>query len=152
MSTVDQIMAIMVSAFDPVWGETWNRRQVSDAIVMPNTHAVLIDTSGQRISKDTQVDAVGFALTKYVPAEEELLLIAVRPEFRRRGIGRRLIDLLVTDARERGAERIFLEMRENNPAASLYGEVGFEPIGRRKAYYLLADGSRLDAITYGLTV
>jgi len=81
-----------------------------------------------------------------------LLLIAVRPELRGKGLGQRLIALLSAEARSRGATRIFLEMRENNPAASLYTKVGFEPIGRRKSYYLLANGSRMDAITYGLTI
>ena len=56
--------------------------------------------------------------------------------------------LLADDARTRGAERLFLEMRENNPAASLYRAAGYKPVGRRRAYYKLSDGSRLDAITF----
>ena len=41
-------------------------------------------------------------------------------------------------------------MRENNPARSLYESNGFAPIGRRKNYYRLGDGARMDAITFGL--
>ena len=41
-------------------------------------------------------------------------------------------------------------MRENNPARSLYESNGFGPIGRRKEYYRLADGARMDAITFAL--
>jgi ribosomal-protein-alanine N-acetyltransferase len=63
-----------------------------------------------------------------------------------------MLSQLKIDARARGASRIFLEMRENNPAKVLYLQVGFEPIGRRKAYYLLSDGNRMDAITYGLSI
>jgi len=51
-------------------------------------------------------------------------------------------------ARDAGAERIFLEMRANNPAEHLYRECGFEPIGRRPDYYRTLDGTKLDAITF----
>jgi ribosomal-protein-alanine N-acetyltransferase len=39
-------------------------------------------------------------------------------------------------------------MRANNPAESLYRACGFEPIGRRPAYYRTLDGAKLDAITF----
>ena len=84
------------------------------------------------------------------PGEEEILLIAVEPAARRCGVGRALIAMLAANARLRGAERLFLEMRENNPARSLYESNGFAPIGRRKNYYRLGDGARMDAITFGL--
>ena len=43
---------------------------------------------------------------------------------------------------------MFLEMRDNNHAITLYRAAGFEPIGRRKAYYRLPSGEFLDAITF----
>ena len=64
--------------------------------------------------------------------------------------GRQLDADLLADERQRGAERLFLEMRENNPARTLYEAQGFVPIGRRKNYYSLGDGARMDAITFGL--
>ncbi|MEE1877230.1 GNAT family N-acetyltransferase [Erythrobacteraceae bacterium 1XM1-14] len=151
---VDQIMEVMQAAFDPAWGEAWNRRQIEDSLAMPNVFVLLVDSSGDLVNADAGASglAAGFVLARHAPGEEELLLIAVRPEFRRRGIGEALIRQLAQDARARGAERIFLEMRENNPASSLYHKVGFEPIGRRKAYYLFADGTRMDAITFGLSI
>ena len=82
------------------------------------------------------------------PGEEELLLIAVAPEHRGKGLGTRLLHQVLEDARNRGAERVFLEMRFNNPAIELYQKAGFTPIGRRKHYYNLPDGSRIDAITF----
>jgi ribosomal-protein-alanine N-acetyltransferase len=77
-----------------------------------------------------------------------LLLIAVIPEARGQGLGACLIELLFANAAERGASRVFLEMRSNNPAEALYRRAGFEPIGQRKDYYRLATGDRLDAITF----
>ncbi|WP_427969572.1 GNAT family N-acetyltransferase [Altererythrobacter sp.] len=148
---IDQIMMVMEAAFDPAWGEAWNRRQVTDALTMPNTFALLVDENGN-IVRPMGSPAVGFVMTRNAPGEEELLLIAVMPEHRRKGIGRRLIEHLSTAARGRGARHIFLEMRSNNPAEALYRLVGFEPIGRRRDYYLLADGQRMDAITFGLSI
>jgi ribosomal-protein-alanine N-acetyltransferase len=143
---VDQIMAIMESAFDPQWGEAWNRRQVEDALLLPNTFAILNIDDGQ------DETATGFLVTRHAPGEEELLLIAVDPKYRRKGAAQKMLSQLMIDARSRGASRIFLEMRENNPAKELYLSVGFEPIGRRRAYYLLSNGNRMDAITYALSI
>jgi ribosomal-protein-alanine N-acetyltransferase len=138
---LDQIMAVMEAAFDPAWGEAWNRTQVSDSLVFPHTHYRLIaDTDSP--------EAAGFTLVRAAPGEEELLLIAVAPEHRGKGLGRRLLHQVLEDARNRGAERVFLEMRFNNPAIELYQKAGFTPIGRRKHYYNLPDGSRIDAITF----
>lgn len=143
---LDRIMEVMEAAFDPAWAEAWSRRQVGDSLAMPNTFHQLADETGR--PPPDGGDAAGFTLTRYAPGEEELLLIAVRPELRGRGIGRVLLERAFAAARDRGAERMFLEMRDNNPALALYTAMGFEPIGRRKAYYRLPSGHFLDAITF----
>ena len=43
---VDAIVAVMEQGFDPAFGEAWNRRQVSDALIMSNTHYLLADETG----------------------------------------------------------------------------------------------------------
>ena len=144
---LDQIMAIMERAFDPQWGEAWNRTQVADSLAFPHTHCTLIADDGSCPAADKP--AVGFTLVRAAPGEEELLLIAVDPEHRGRGLGRRLLEQFFEDARSRGAERVFLEMRSNNPAERLYRALGFEAIGTRPQYYLRANGNRLDATTFG---
>ena len=147
---IDQIVAVMDASFDPAWGEAWNRRQLTDALMLPNTFALLINDTGEDLGRQISQIAAGFVLSRNAPGEEELLLIAVRPEFRRQGLAEKLVQALKVNARERGAEKIFLEMRENNPAISFYEKLAFEPIGRRKNYYLFADGTRMDAITFVL--
>lgn len=147
---LDAIMRIMDSAFDPQWGEAWTRAQVSSALVLSNTHATLLPADGGALHDPA--DAMGFAIVRAAPGEEEILLIAVDPSVRRRGLGAKLIANLASDAHQRGAERVFLEMRENNPARTLYEAQGFAPIGRRKNYYSLSDGARMDAITFGLVL
>ena len=143
---LDRIMAVMEAAFDPRWGEAWNRKQVSDSLLMPTTFYRLLAVDGS--TPQIEDPAVCFAMVRAAPGEEELLLIATDPKYRGRGLGSRMIDLLVEDAQARGADRLFLEMRENNPARAPYAKRGFETIGRRADYYRTSDGTRLDAITF----
>ena len=64
------------------------------------------------------------------------LVARCEPEWRRRGAGRELIRVLILVARAAGAERILLEVREQNrPAIALYILSGFEEISRRRNYY-----------------
>lgn len=145
---VDRIMAVMAAAFDPHWGEAWTRRQVEDSLLLPTTRYLLVDAAGRR--PEAGRAAAGFALLRALPEEDELLLIAVNPDQRGRGLGRLLLDRAVQSARDHGALRLFLEMRQNNPAMHLYRAAGFAQVGQRPAYYRLADGTRLDALTMAL--
>lgn len=145
---IDRIMEVMDAAFEPRWGEAWTRGQVSGLLALPTTHCRLIDSLGTYPGEFCAT--AGFTLVRAAPHEEELLLIGVKPQDRARGLGRKLLDLIAADARARGAERIFLEMRENNPAVNLYLNTGFRQIGRRPGYYKTSDGLRLDAITFAL--
>lgn len=146
LDDIDRIMAVMEAAFDPAFGEAWNRRQVSDALVLPNTHYLLASADGGHPREDQE--AAGFLMSRGAADEEELLLIAVRPEHRGKGVGSALLQRFFAAAEARGASRLFLEMRDGNPAESLYRRTGFEPVGRRRNYYRGAAGGPLDAITY----
>ena len=146
MNMLDAIMDIMVTAFDPHWGEAWSRVQVQGSLNLPNTHVIILDAQGNPWAEETE--PAGFLLSRSVTGEEEMLLVAVKPQFRGAGIGAALIELFIDNAQHRGAELLFLEMRENNPAIALYSRYAFEPIGRRRDYYTLSDKSKLDAITF----
>lgn len=135
---LDVIMAVMEAAFDPAFGEAWNRRQVSDALLLANTHYALAPGNA------------GFALSRTVLEEEELLLIAVHPDERGKGVGKALLQQFIAEAASRGSRKLFLEMRAGNPAEHLYRACGFEQIGYRKAYYRRGSGAPIDAVTFGL--
>jgi len=93
------------------------------------------------------VEPEGFLLGRVVAGEAELLTLAVAPEARRRGIGKRLVAGFLDESRRRGAETAFLEVAADNASAiALYEGVGFVTVGRRKAYYTCPNGSRVDAL------
>lgn len=143
---IDRIMAVMFAAFDPAFGEAWNRRQVEDALLLGNCHYLLIGEHGE--APPPGEPAAGFSLSRHGFEEEELLLFAVAPQYRRKGLGAKLLVRFAASARARGAGRLLLEMRQDNPAEHLYRQFGFAPIGRRPGYYRTASGERLDALTF----
>lgn len=96
----------------------------------------------------TDTATAGFSLSRTGVDEEELLLFAVHPVWRGRGIGRRMLKEFASAAHARGAGRLLLEMRKGNPAEHLYRSFGFVPIGKRPNYYRAADGTFIDAITF----
>lgn len=143
---LDAIMRIMDAAFEPAFGESWTRRQVSDALALPGTDFLLAGLEGNPPVEPEE--AVGFAMSRAAADEQELLLIAVTPEARGRGIGDALMLQFIGMARNKGADRLFLEMRAGNPAERLYRRHGFAPVGRRPAYYNSGNAGTFDAITY----
>ena len=79
---------------------------------------------------------VGYLLAGFIPPEGELYRLAVLPEKRRSGYGRRLLDAFFAEAAERGADTLWLDVREHNAAAiSLYRSAGFTPVLKRENYY-----------------
>ena len=62
--------------------------------------------------------------------------LAVRPELRRQGLGRRLLDFVLEEAEKLGAPNATLEVRRSNEAARrLYERAGFAPVAVRAGYY-----------------
>ena len=89
----------------------------------------------------------GFLLGRAVAGEAELLTLAVAPEARGRGLGRRLVSRFLYQARLRGADEAFLEVAEDNaPARAVYSRAGFTESGRRRGYYILPQGRAVDAL------
>ena len=81
---------------------------------------------------------LGYAGLSKIPGSEQadVQTVAVSPEFRGRGFGRKLMDRLLAEAKTLKATDIFLEVRADNlPAQNLYETLGFEHIDTRKRYY-----------------
>ena len=92
---------------------------------------------------------IGYCIFMTAADEGEILRIAVIPEARMKGIGRKLLDDAVKIMASRGANEIFLEVRASNASAiSLYEKYGFLKTGIRKNYY----ENKEDAILYNFKV
>ena len=99
---------------------------------------------------DFDGEVAGYGILAMGAGEAHILNLCVRADLRGRGLGRRMLQLLVDRARDGGNEAVFLEVRPSNPRAiALYESVGFESVGRRKNYYQ-AHGGREDALVLRL--
>lgn len=97
--------------------------------------------------QDAGIDHIGlagYAVLRIIAPEAEIENICVAPACRRSGVGETLMEEMLRLAAERGADRIFLEVRAHNePAKALYLKSGFVESYRRKNYY---QGPTEDAI------
>jgi [ribosomal protein S18]-alanine N-acetyltransferase len=122
------IADLQARAFDHPWGAPQLRR-----LIEAQASRTLLATQGYAH------EPLGFVLAMIAVDEAEIVSIGVRPEHRRRGLGRMLVRALVDRLAEEGAVRLTLEVGVGNHAAlALYRGLGFSPVGRRKGYY--ADG------------
>ena len=88
----------------------------------------LVARAGERI--------LGFGGMWMVEGEAHIVTLAVHPDYRRRGLGRQLLQALLQKARERNILIITLEVRvSNTPAQNLYTAYGFRIIAHRRRYY-----------------
>ena len=82
-------------------------------------------------------EVIGYAGTWILDDEAQITNVAVEPDHRRKGVGMKLMDALIREAKKRGATRMTLEVRPSNTAAlALYEKFGFVDCGRRPHYYL----------------
>ncbi|HEX3084597.1 MAG TPA: ribosomal protein S18-alanine N-acetyltransferase [Pyrinomonadaceae bacterium] len=78
----------------------------------------------------------GFIVARLFANELHVNNVAVRPEFRGRGLGSALLQTTLNEARRRRATIAHLEVRAGNAEAQrLYQRSGFAVVGRRKNYY-----------------
>ena len=79
---------------------------------------------------------VGYIVIQHKLYESKIMSIAVKKEFRKRGIGSMLLKKAIESAKEKGKKRLLLEVRVSNiPAQNLYKKYGFKVINVLPAYY-----------------
>ena len=87
-------------------------------------------------------DICAYAVMSVEATQAHILNLCVDFEFRRRGLGRRLLTHLLDQAHRNGALVAFLEVRPSNRSAiQLYQSMGFRPRGVSKGYYPKPRGS-----------
>ena len=85
---------------------------------------------------DPERGILGYCVIETAADELHVHNLAVRPEYRGGGLGRRLLAIALTIGERRGACVALLEVRESNrPAIELYRSMGFAPVAVRRNYY-----------------
>ncbi len=100
-----------------------------DPLSSPHRLALVVeDSSTNSIS--------GFAVASLLPPQAELELIAVAPEFQRRGLARFLFAAIAQELKSAQVTDVSLEVRaSNHPALALYRHLGFVQTTLRPRYY-----------------
>ncbi len=126
--TPQELADLHASAF--VEGRPWTAAEFAN--LLGSAHVRLLTRPG------------GFALTRTVAGESELLTIAVDPECQRQGIARALMEQWLGEC---GPDIAFLEVAADNRAArALYADFRFREVGRRQSYYVRKNAPSVDAL------
>lgn len=140
LEDIEHVMVIENS----VYPYPWTRGNFLDSLYSGYQAWVLREPSFQ---------LAGYFLAMAVVDELHLLNISVRRDLQGQGIGRKLLDRVVSLARKEKMGSILLEVRPSNDRAlDVYERYGFLQIGKRKGYYPAANNTREDAIVMRLTV
>ena len=112
------------------WIERYFRLEPKDRETLGQPQRMILDQGGRIFIADQDGTAVGCcALIAMTPGEYELAKMAVAPQVRRGGIGRRLIVAAVDWAQAVGARRIYLETNSAlTGAVALYASMGFAAV------------------------
>ena len=104
-----------------------------EAVPGPETEALACSAHGHN---DTKENIAGYGVLRVLAPEAEIEDICVSEDMRQLGIGRSLLQHMISLAKEKEAETVFLEVRSQNTAArKLYEKTGFTESYIRKAYY-----------------
>jgi [ribosomal protein S18]-alanine N-acetyltransferase len=130
------LAAIHASGFERGWDTHEFERMLTDRLIF-----VHLARPGGKGSP------TGFAMSRLVVDEAEILTVAVAPSARRAGLATFLLQHHFGRLVGLGARKVFLEVAEDNmTAVRLYQRHGFDEIGRRNAYYSRAKGPPATAI------
>ena len=110
-------------------GDAWSAALVAEGVEgrLPTVSYLVAEAAGR---------VVGHAVASVVGDIAELQRIAVDAAHRRGGLATALLDAVVETARAGGADRLLLEVREDNAGAlAFYAARGFVEVDRRRRYY-----------------
>ncbi len=96
----------------------------------------LLNNNSRYYSAKRMGRVVGFIAVWNEKERLHIVNIAVHPDYRRKGIGKRLIEFAIQLAKREGKKEIYLEVRVSNIAAQmLYKQAGFEVYRKKPNYY-----------------
>jgi ribosomal-protein-alanine N-acetyltransferase len=112
----------------------WSVRGFRDALRRGERGLVLVARAP--LAADAEGGILGYCVIETAADELHVHNLAVRPELRGGGLGRRLLTIALAIGERRGADAALLEVRESNqPAIELYRSMGFVAVAVRRGYY-----------------
>jgi [ribosomal protein S18]-alanine N-acetyltransferase len=133
-----QVLAIEHLSFPNPWHESTFRGEIQHRPI--SFPLVIVHETLNRV--------IGYIIFWAISEDVQINNIAIHPDFRRLGIGERILKHVIEEVKSRGARLITLEVRPSNTAATLlYKKLGFKMMGIRKGYYTIPPE---DAIVLGL--
>jgi ribosomal-protein-alanine N-acetyltransferase len=125
--TVDDVPAVVEldrRSFSLPWPERSFRFELTDN---PASRCWVAELDGQ---------VIGMIVVWLIVEEAHVATLATHPDYRRQGIGKRLLAQTLIELMREGARSSFLEVRASNvPAQAMYRKFGYEVTGRRRRYY-----------------
>lgn len=107
--------------------EHWSYQMLASSFETEAFHGVLADDGGE---------ILGYGGITVAADSADIANIAVTEQFRRGGVGTKIVKELVRTAKANGAKKIFLEVRVSNAEAMrLYLKCGFKGVYARTRYY-----------------
>jgi ribosomal-protein-alanine N-acetyltransferase len=124
-SDLDAVMAIEDASFHNPTARAWYEEELTRS-----------DVCAIYVIRVPEASVAGYCALWRVADEIHINNLAVRPDLRRRGLGRRLLAGMLDAAAAAGVRRATLEVRRSNVAAiRLYEQAGFREAGVRRNYY-----------------
>ena len=125
IADIPQIDEIEKLCFAMPWSEESIRHDMEENVV---ARWLVLDSGEGRV--------LAYAAMWFVLDEAHVCNVAVHPDCRRMGYGKRVFEALIALAQENSMSMMTLEVRRSNePAINLYEKFGFETCGVRKGYY-----------------
>ena len=120
--------------------DAWSAAQINSLLAQPFNHIIYAtDELNQRL--------VGYCFYSHIFEDSEILRIGTWRDYQQQGIASQLLTAMAQMCQAMGAERVLLEVREDNHAAiAFYQKHGFEQIAVRRNYYDNHDTTQTHAL------
>jgi ribosomal-protein-alanine N-acetyltransferase len=139
VATADDAAGVAALEQAALAADAWSPTLVTEGVA-GRVPTMLYLVATEPSDEPVETTVVGYAAASMVADLAELQRIAVSATRRRTGIASDLLARVEAEARLRHADRVLLEVREDNAGAcAFYAARGFSEIDRRPRYY--ADGT-----------
>ncbi len=122
-----------ISAIEAHWPTAphWSQKQLESELSRDHSIFLVLEC---------EESVWGYGFARVVESEAQILSLSTRPERIKQGVGRKVLEAILGEARSRGCSRATLEVSQTNDTAlSLYRGAGFHVVGTRPKFY--NDGS-----------